>query len=93
MNTGILKTMCVTEKSTDQMTKLGQYVFQVALDATRTQVAQAVHETFGVKPVRVNILRYDGKRRRNRMRRAGYGWTVKTKKAIIQLKKGEKIEI
>ena len=45
----------VTEKSSYQSSKLGQYVFIVADAATRTMVKDAVETLFDVTVARVNI--------------------------------------
>ncbi len=38
-----------------------KYVFEVAKDATKIDIAKAVEEVFGVKVVKVNTLRVTGK--------------------------------
>ena len=60
----------VTEKSSYQSGKLGQYVFVVADAATRTMVKDAVETLFDVTVARVNILNAPAKRgRRTKSRR------------------------
>ena len=60
-----------------------KYVFEVAKDATKIDIAKAVEEVFGVKVVKVNTLRVNGKLKRTgaypQGRRAAY------KKAIVTL--------
>ena len=60
-----------------------KYVFQVAIDADKTQIKAAVEEIFGVKVAKVNTIRMQGKVKRTGAypagRRAAY------KKAIITL--------
>ncbi|MFN3492151.1 MAG: 50S ribosomal protein L23, partial [Anaerolineales bacterium] len=46
----------VTEKSSYQSSKLSQYVFVVAEDATRTSVKDAIETLFDVTVARVNIM-------------------------------------
>mgnify|MGYP001766018539 CR=1 FL=1 len=82
----------VTEKSNYQSGKLRQYTFEVANDATRTLVKDAVETLFEVKVVRVNIMNTAAKRSRRRNRRllvrdAGF------KKAIVTLAEGSSLEI
>ena len=60
-----------------------KYVFQVAIDANKTEIKAAVEEIFGVKVAKVNTIRMMGKMKRTGAypagRRAAY------KKAIVTL--------
>ena len=87
----VLRRPLVTEKSNYQTSKLRQYSFEVATEATRSLVKDAVEKLFDVKVTRVNILNTAGKRssRRNRrlmIRDAGF------KKAIVTLAEGSTLE-
>jgi large subunit ribosomal protein L23 len=67
-----------------------KYSFRVHQDAHKTQVRQAVEELFGVKVERVNISHVRSKpKRRGMFRGTRPGW----KKAIVQLREGDTIEI
>src|SRR5918998_1566908 len=67
-----------------------KYSFRVHQDAHKTQVRQAVEELFGVKVQAVNIIQVRSKpKRRGMIRGRRPGW----KKAIVQLREGESIEI
>ena len=67
-----------------------KYTFKVHADAHKTQVRQAVEERFGVKVENVNVLKVQSKpKRRGLYRGRKPGW----KKAIVQLREGEEIEI
>jgi large subunit ribosomal protein L23 len=67
-----------------------KYSFRVHQDAHKTQVRQAVEELFNVKVVRVNIAKVQPKpKRRGFHRGTKPGW----KKAIVQLQRGDTIEI
>ncbi len=67
-----------------------QYTFKVHQDAHKTQVRQAVEQQFGVKVERVNIVKVQAKpKRRGLYRGTRPGW----KKAIVQLREGETIQI
>jgi len=79
----------ISEKSTELM-ELNKYVFQIPIKANKLMVAQAVKELFGVKPVKINIVRVRGKRKRVRYQ---FGNTAAWKKAIVTLKEGEKIDV
>jgi large subunit ribosomal protein L23 len=67
-----------------------KYSFRVHPDAHKTQVRQAVEELFGVKVQAVNIVQVRPKpKRRGLVQGRRPGW----KKAIVQLREGEAIEI
>jgi large subunit ribosomal protein L23 len=89
----ILRRPMVTEKSNYMVTKLHQYVFLVADNATRTMVKDAVETLFEVKVVRVNVINAPAKRtrrarsRRLQIRDAGF------KKAIVTLAPDNRIPI
>ena len=90
MNTfDIIKTARLTEKGTRQGEKLNQYTVVADPRANKTQIRQAVQELFKVKVTRVNTLNVHGKPRRQRTKQSG--WTSDWKKAIVTLKKGDKI--
>jgi len=89
----VLRRPLVTEKSNYQAGKLRQYSFEVASDATKTLVRDAVETIFDVDVVRVNIMNTPAKRgrrarsRRLLVRQPGF------KKAIVTLGEGQTIEI
>ena len=60
-----------------------KYVFQVAMDATKTEIKAAVEEIFGVKVSKVNTLRQIGKVKRT----GSYpkGKRADIKKAVVTL--------
>jgi large subunit ribosomal protein L23 len=68
----------------------GKYVFKVHPDSHKTQIRQAVEELFKVHVVGVNVLKVQAKpKRRGQTKGIRPGW----KKAIVQLREGETIEI
>ncbi len=89
----VLRRPLVTEKSNYQSGKLNQYTFEVASDATRTMVKDAVETLFDKKVASVNIINTPAKRgrrarsRRLLVRRPGY------KKALVTLVEGQRLEI
>ncbi len=91
MKSSVLKLVRLTEKATRLSSELGQYTFEVALDATKHNVASAVEDAFKVTVRRVNIQNYRGKNKRSRTGRPGV--TSDYKKAIVTLKAGDKIEL
>ena len=79
----------VSEKSYHQITE-NRYTFRVHKDAHKTQVRQAVEELFEVKVISVNIVKMPPKpKRRGMIKGIKPGW----KKAVVQLRKGDSIEI
>jgi len=79
----------VSEKSYTQIADR-KYTFRVHQDAHKTQVRQAVEELFGVKVLRVNVAKVQAKPKRRGLHRGTEpGW----KKAIVQLRPGDSIEI
>ena len=52
----VLRRPLVTEKSNYQVNKLHQYVFEVAAEANKTLIKDAVEKLFKVTVVRVNVL-------------------------------------
>jgi len=70
----------------------GSYVFWVQPRATKDQIREAVKGLFGVKPVAVRTILVKGKRKKNR-RQNFITQRPLRKKAIVQLKKDEKIEL
>ena len=85
----ILISPVVSEKSYHQITE-NRYTFKVHKDAHKTQIRQAVEELFHVKVVGVNVVKVQPKpKRRGVFRGTRPGW----KKAIVELKAGDKIDI
>jgi large subunit ribosomal protein L23 len=78
----------ISEKSY-RLVDNGKYTFVVAPDANRTQIRQAVEQIFGVRVTGVNTLNRPGKRRRTRF---GWGKRADTKRAIVSLAEGDRID-
>ena len=53
----------ITEQSMEQ-TEAKKYVFQVAIDANKSEIKKAIEQIFGVKVEKVNTIRMDGKAKR-----------------------------
>jgi large subunit ribosomal protein L23 len=84
----IIRKPVITEKGLAVKEREGTLVFQVATDATKTEIKQAVQAIFKVKVDSVRTATFAGKERR-RGKFAGYrpDW----KKAYVRLKSGEKM--
>ncbi len=79
----------VSEKSYEGSTR-SRYTFKVHGDAHKTQVRQAIEELFDVKVLRVNVITVQAKpKRRGAYKGVRPGW----KKAVVQLRAGDTIEI
>ncbi len=84
----VLRRPLITEKNTN-LQAAGKYVFEVADEATKFQVKQAVEKSFKVKVTAVNVVTVPGKTRRIGRRQVQ---TQPWKKAIVTLRAGGKIE-
>ena len=85
----ILLKPVISEKSY-RLVDEGKYTFLVAPEANKTQIRQAVEQVFHVKVAGVNTINRPGKRRRTRY---GWGRRADTKRAIVTLAVGEKIDV
>jgi large subunit ribosomal protein L23 len=84
----VLRRPLVTEKNTTLQAQ-NKYAFEVAKEANKPQVKQAVEEAFRVKVTTVNMIIVPGKARRVGRRMVQ---TRPWKKAVVTLKSGDKIE-
>ena len=78
----IIKRPVITEQSMSQIEEK-KYVFEVAKDANKIEIAKAVEEIFGVKVAKVNTLNVQGKMKR--VGRYPQGRTASWKKAMVTL--------
>jgi len=88
-NYDVIRNPVVTEKST-MASENGQVVFDVAIDATKSQIKEAVEALFSVKVKAVNTLVRKGKVKRFRQE---LGVRKDIKKAIVTLVDGQSIDI
>lgn len=79
----------ITEKAS-VLGALNKYVFMVNVEANKIDVAKAINEVYGIKPVSVNMIRSEGKTKR-------YGRYVGKrkdfKKAMVTLPAGKTIQV
>lgn len=85
----VLKIPHVTEKATD-LTKQDQYIFKVQPETNKIEVKKTVEDIYNIDVVSVKIINVPPKRRR--LGRT-LGWRKGYKKAIVRIKKGQKIEV
>lgn len=81
----------VSEKSY-ALLDAGVYTFVVRPEANKTEIRQAVESVFNVRVANVNTLNRKGKRKRNR-RQATFGKRSDTKRAIVTLVAGDRIDL
>ena len=86
----IRRPIALTEKATLLREKHNQVVFEVARNANKLQIREAVQKLFKVNVTDVNTMVMRGKDRR--MGR-GYARTQNWKKAIVTLKEGDAIQL
>lgn len=89
----VIRCPLVTEKSNYQSGKLHQYTLEVADQATKTLVKDAIETLFDVTVVRVNILNTPAKRSRRAKSRRLLVRSSGFKKAIVTLKEGDTLPI
>ncbi len=86
----IVEKPLVTEKGTTMMGDGNWMTFKVNLDANKIQIREAIQKIFSVTVLQVNTQIVRGKRRRFGK---AMGHTKNWKKAMVQLREGDKIEI
>ena len=85
----VLLAPVVSEKSYSLLDQ-NKYTFLVHRDSNKTEIKIAVEQVFNVKVTSVNTLNRTGKRRRTRF---GYGSRPDTKRAIVSVAEGQRIDI
>ncbi|HOW58552.1 MAG TPA: 50S ribosomal protein L23 [Candidatus Omnitrophota bacterium] len=80
----------ITEKLSQATEKANQYGFRVHPQANKKEIKSAVEKIFNVHVEKVNTMNVSGKWRRVRY---VPGQTAAWKKAVITLRKGEKIDL
>ena len=85
----VLRAPHVSEKAAIAADLHNQYVFRVALDASKSEVKAAIEKFFKVSVESVSTLRVKGKTKRNR-----FGLTTKPtwKKAYVTIAQGQEID-
>jgi large subunit ribosomal protein L23 len=85
----VLLAPVISEKSYGLLDQ-NKYTFVVRPDANKTEIKIAVEQVFNVKVESVNTLNRQGKRKRSRQ---GVGKRKDTKRAVVSLAAGDRIEI
>jgi large subunit ribosomal protein L23 len=79
----------ISEKSYGLLDE-NKYTFEVHPDSNKTEIKIAVEKVFGVTVTSVNTLNRQGKQRRTRF---GMGKRKNTKRAIVTVAPGDRIDI
>ena len=79
----------VSEKAAVVADMNNQYVFKVAINATKLEVKKAVEQLFKVNVTDVQTIKVKGKVKRNRF---GYAKKPSWKKAYVRLEQGQDID-
>jgi large subunit ribosomal protein L23 len=85
----VIRGPVITEKASGKMERDGTYSFEVDSRANKIEIRRAVEGAFKVTVTRVNTVSARGKLKRVRWQT---GKTPDWKKAMVTLKKGDKIE-
>lgn len=85
----VIRKPVITEKAM-KGSEHNQVTFEVALDATKPQIKNAIEAVFGVKVKSVNTIRQAGKQK---IFRGTKGVRSETKKAIVTLAAGQSIDV
>ncbi|PIR93689.1 50S ribosomal protein L23 [Candidatus Falkowbacteria bacterium CG10_big_fil_rev_8_21_14_0_10_39_11] len=85
----VLQYPVVTEKASEQALN-NKYTFAVPLSANKSEVSKKIINLYGVEPIKVNIVKVNGKKTRNGRT---FGQQKSWKKAIVTLAPEDKIEI
>jgi large subunit ribosomal protein L23 len=79
----------ISEKAAVVADASNQYVFKVAIDATKAEIKKSVEQLFKVNVTAVNTLKVKGKVKRNRF---GFSTKPTWKKAYVRLELGQDID-
>jgi large subunit ribosomal protein L23 len=85
----IIKRALITEKA-DRLREMNCYQFEVAKDANKREIKEAVEKLFNVTVTDVKTANFRGKPKRLGL---SFGYKTDHKKATVTLKAGQKIEL
>jgi large subunit ribosomal protein L23 len=84
----VIRRPIITEKSSLAKETSNQYVFEVARDANKIEIAKAVEQLFKVKVLSVRVMNMEGKKRRLGK---SSGKRPDWRKAVVKLSPKDKI--
>ncbi|MFO7652626.1 MAG: 50S ribosomal protein L23 [Candidatus Krumholzibacteriia bacterium] len=86
----VVRRPMITERGADLREANNQFVFEVAPEANKHEIKQAVEHYFGVKVLQVRTMNYRGKvKRLGRFSGKRADW----KKAVVTLAEGDNIDL
>lgn len=88
MSTSIIKNPRITEKASFSAEQ-NVYTFDIAANANKTEIKKVIFALYKVHPVKVNVLSVP---RKSIMSKGKAGVRGGGRKALVYLKKGDKIE-
>ncbi len=88
MNTHILKNPRITEKVSNAL-EHNVYTFDITSASNKTELKKAFFELYKVKPVKINVI---NTKRKNIMSKGRAGVRGGSRKAMVYLKPGDKID-
>jgi len=80
----------MSEKSSQREAKFNEYAVVVAQELTKPEIAKAVEQLFGVKPISVRTVTF---RKKTKQTKFGVVPAKSYKKALIRLPEGKRIEL
>jgi len=86
----VLRRPIISEKAA-KLSETNGVVFEIAMSATKQDVAKAIEVLFGIKPTKINIVIAKGKVKTFRGRSTGTQRSVK--KAYVSLPKDAKLDL
>ncbi|MFC5579453.1 50S ribosomal protein L23 [Lysobacter niabensis] len=86
----IIRAPLVSEKTARLQEVSNQYVFEVATDATKADIKQAIEKLFAVKVEAVNVVNVKGKNKAFKFR---MGRRADSRKAYVTLADGQSIDV
>ena len=97
-NSDILIRPIMSEKSNQLSEQLNKYEIQVSKSSNKIKIKQAIEDRFNVKVKSVSTIRQRGKLKNTSIKSGGKvirtsGYRKETKKAIITLVEGQKIDL
>lgn len=91
---GILIKPIITEKATADSEERNRFAFEVASEANKVEIKKAVEELYGVNVEKIRTTVMPGKRKmRYTQKGMVVGNTGKYKKAIVEVRSGETIDL
>jgi large subunit ribosomal protein L23 len=88
----VVKSPRVSEKAAVVAESSNAYIFNVAKNATKTQIKSSIEKIYKVTPLKITIAQVPNKKVQIRGKRGKTGVKSGGKKAFVFLKKGERIE-